>query len=413
MLEIERRVAREAKAMTRQEVMKKVLSGKLTGRQAAALLGLTERHVRRLRRKAERDGVAALVDGRARPRRPRVPQQTVDAVLRLRREHYRDFSIRHFHEFATEKHGLVISYTKTRTLLQDVGLAHKARSRGTHRRRRERRPMRGMMVHLDASTHRWLKGRRQQDLVVMLDDATGEILYAQFFAQEGVMSTLSALHHVLSRYGRFCELYTDRASHFCNTKVARDGPDQIQQGTVPLALKALGVRQIWAASPQARGRSERTFGTIQGRLPQELALVGVRSYDAANEYVRDVFVPDYNRRFAVAPRQPESAFTSLQGIDLELLLSIQHERIVRADNTVSFRKTILQLPPSEQRHHFVRCAVRVHEFINGDIGVSYQGTLLGRFSHGAALKTVKHRRKDRRVAFLEPEPRLSSGPLWR
>ncbi len=400
--------------MTRQEVMKKVLDGKLTGRQAAALLGLTERHVRRLRRKAERGGVQELVDGRAgRPRRRRIRQETMDELFRLRRELYRDFSIRHFYEFATEKHGLAISYTKTRMALQEVGLAHKGASRGKHRRRRPRRPMLGMMMHLDASMHRWLKRRRHQDLVVMQDDATSQILFAQFFEQEGVMSTLSALHHVLTRHGRFSELYTDRASHFCNTQIAKSGPDQIQQGTVPLALKALGIRQIWARSPQARGRSERTFGTLQGRLPQELALAGVQTYEQANQYLRDVFVPAYNRRFAVQPAQPEAAFTSLDGLELELLLSIQHERIVRNDNTVLFRKTVFQLPPSDHRMHYVRCQVLVHESVNGDLGVSYQGSLLGRFSQGGELKTELRYGKRRRIAYLDPEASSKGVPVWR
>lgn len=414
MREIDRQVARRAKAMTRQEVMHKVLAGTLSGRQAARLLGVTERHFRRLRRKAERDGVAALIDGRGgRPRRRRIPQETIDELCRLRREKYRDFSIRHFHEFATEVHGLQISYTKTRMVLQQLHLAHKARSRGKHRRRRERRPMFGMMLHLDGSKHRWIKGLPHHDLIVVLDDATGRMLYAQFVKEEGVLSTLAALHYVVSRYGRFSELYTDRASHFCNTRVATQGPDQIQQGPVPRALKALGIQQIWGYSPQARGRGERAFGTLQGRLPQELRMMGIDHYAEANAYVHEVFMPSYNARFAVDPAQPESAFTSVAGIDLDLLLSIQHERTVRNDNTVLFHKTVLQLPPSEERLHYVRCTVLVHELANGDLGVSYQGQLLGRFTPGGKLHIEERRGKRRRVAKLKtPSPRAIAGPLW-
>src|SRR5215467_11534788 len=240
------------------------------------------------------------------------------------------------------------------------------------------------------------------DLVVLLDDATSQILYAQFFEQEGVVSTLSALKHVLGRYGRFGELYTDRGSHFCNTRVATQGPDQIQQGPVPRALKALGIRQIWAYSPQARGRSERMFGTLQGRLPQELALVGVKTYAEANRYLDRIYLERHNRRFAVSPAQPESAFTPIAGIDLSLLVSIQHERIVRNDNTVLFGKTILQLPRNVRRLHYVRCTVLVHEFPEGDLGVSYQGVLLGRFSARGKLHVEERRKgRPRKVAYLD------------
>ena len=272
--------------------------------------------------------------------------------------------------------------------------------------------MAGMMLHLDASTHGWIEGLPNHDLVVMLDDATSEILYARFFEQEGVISTLDALKYVLGRHGRFCELYTDRGSHFCNTKVAKDGPDQIQQGPVPRALKALGIRQIWAYSPQARGRSERAFGTLQGRLPQELKLAGIETYAAANRYLERVFISAYNRRFAVPPAQPERAFAPLPGLDLDLVLSIQHQRTVRNDNTVLFGKTFLQLRPSSERLHHARCQVTVHELVDGDLGVSYQGKPLGRFSRAGRLRVEERNGKKRKVAYAKPYTAAVAGPLW-
>ena len=412
MREIERRIAREAKAMTRQEIMKKALAQRITWRQAADLLGVCDRQVRRLRLKAERQGVKALTDGRGKPRRKRIPDATIRELCRLRRELYEDFSIRHFFEFATEKHRLKLSYTKALQVLQAAGLAEKAAARGKYRRKRERRPMAGMMLHLDASTHGWIEGLPNHDLVVMLDDATSEILYARFFEQEGVISTLDALKYVLSRHGRFCELYTDRGSHFCNTKVAKDGPDQIQQGSVPRALKAMGIRQIWAYSPQARGRSERAFGTLQGRLPQELKLAGIETYAAANRYLERVFISAYNRRFAVSPAQPERAFAPLPGLDLDLVLSIQHERTVRNDNTVLFGKTFLQLPPSPERLHHARCQVTVHELVDGDLAVSYQGKALGRFSRAGRLRVEERNGKQKKVAYAKPYTAAVAGPLW-
>lgn len=373
--------------MTREEVIVKAIEKRITWLQAADILGMTPRHVRRLRGLVEKSGgLSVLVDRRGGTRRRRrVPATTIDELCRLRRERYPDFSIRHFYEFATEQHKLKLSYTLTRSVLQAAGLAEKAPARGKYRRKRERRALRGMMLHLDASTHAWLPELPMQDLVVMLDDADGRILYARFVEQEGTMSTLQAIEHVLARYGRFCELYTDRGSHFTNTTVAAHGPDDVQRGQVPRVLKALGIRQILAFSPQARGRSERAFGTIQGRLPQELRAASVTTYAAANVYLEKTFVPDFNRRFTVKPEQSESAFTSVAGIDLRLLLSVQHERVVRNDGAVIFGSRLLQLPRTDGRLHYARCPVLVHELLDGSLGVSYQGQLLARFTDGGEL----------------------------
>jgi hypothetical protein len=304
---------------------------------------------------------------------------TIALLIRLKREVYPDFSVQHFYEQVSEKHGVKVSYNWLRLMLQEAGVVEKEPGRGKYRRRRERRPMVGMLVHLDASSHEWIAGLPKQDLVVALDDADGRILYGQFFEQEGTASSFAALEAVLRRFGRFCELYTDRGSHFCRTEQAGAGPAEEQNGQVAQALRALGIRQILARSPQARGRSERAFGTIQGRLPQELRLNGITDYQAANRYLEQVFIPDFNRRFTVKPAQKESAFVKLCGIELELLLSSRYERVVRNDNTLSFQGLCLQLPSTRQRLHFVRCPVTVHQFSNGTLGVSYQGRLLARY----------------------------------
>jgi hypothetical protein len=298
---------------------------------------------------------------------------------------YPDFSIRHFYEFATEKHGLKLSYTLTRSVLQGAKLAEKAPGRGKYRRHRERRPMRGMLLHLDASTHRWIPDEPMQDLVVMLDDADTRILYARFVEQEGTVSTLEEIQHVLTTCGRFCELYTDRGSHFCNTTTAENGPDETQRGQVPRVLRALGIRHILARSPEARGRSERAFGTIQGRLPQELRVAGIVDYRAANRYLVESFVPHFNRRFTVKPNQAESAFTPLAGIDLRLLLSVQCERIVRNDSTVTYGKLRLQLPQTSRRVSYARCSVTVHQFLDDHLGISFQGQLLAEYTRDGVL----------------------------
>jgi hypothetical protein len=242
-----------------------------------------------------------------------------------------------------------------------------------------------MMMHLDASTHRWIEGQPMQDLVVVQDDADSRILYAQFVEQEGTLSTMAALKHVLQTAGRFGELYTDRGSHFCHTAHAGAAPTTVHHGQVSRALKVLGIRQILAYSPQARGRSERTFQTIQGRLPQELRQAGIQTYADANVYLSTIFIPDYNRRFTVTPASDGSAFVPMVGIDLDLLLSVHHERSVQNDSTVRFDNRVLQLPPTPERPHYVRCPVLVHELPEGLLAVSYQGRLLARYDLTGAL----------------------------
>jgi transposase len=379
MQEIERQVRREARAMTRREVITKAIAKRLSWVQAAEIIGIKPRQMRRIRWRVEHYGLDAIMDQRGgRPRRKRIKAGTIELLCRLKRDVYPDFSLRHFYEHVTEKHGVKVSYNWLRLMLQEAGVVQKEPARGKYRRQRERRPMVGMLVHLDASTHEWIAGLPRQDLVVALDDADGRILYARFFPQEGTASTFATLESVLRNYGRFCELYTDRGSHFCQSGAAGEVAEE-QNGQVSRALRVLGIRQILAYSPQARGRSERAFGTIQGRLPQELRHHGISDYAVANDYLEQHFIPDFNRRFTIKPAQPESAFVKLTGIELELVLSSKHERIVRNDNTVTFKNLILQLPSTRHRMHFVRCPVLVHQFANGTLGISYQGRLLARY----------------------------------
>jgi transposase len=348
---------------------------------AADILGISPRQMRRIRAEWEEGGWEALMDHRnGRFVKTKILADDIREICRLKQDVYPDFNMTHFHEKLTEEHDFDISYTWTRTLLQEAGIVEKAPGRGKHRRRCERRPMRGMMLHIDGSTHEWIPGLPKWDLIVVMDDADGQILFARFVEEEGTLSTFEALKHVLVRWGRFCEFYHDRGSHFGRTAKAGEKISEEQNGQVTRALKALGIRQIFAYSPQARGRSERAFGTIQGRLPQEMRVAGIHTYEAANVYLEEHFVPDFNKRFTVAPAQAELAFTRLVGIDLKLLLSVQEERIVRNDNTVTFQGTVLQIPPSRNRPHFVRCPVTVHRFVDHALGVSYQGQLLGTYS---------------------------------
>jgi transposase len=386
-------VARKAREMTRREIVLKAVAGAITWAVAATCLGVTERHMRRIRLKYEQYGVdVAVRDGRAGGNRARrVPLKTIEEVCRLKREVYADFSMKHFHEVVTEKHKLKLSYTLMRSALQEAGLVEKAPGRGQYRRKRERRPLVGMLLHMDGSTHEWIAGLPMRDLIVVLDDADGRILYAKFVEQEGTHSTLEALRAVLTRHGRFCELYTDRGSHFCRTPKASEAP--VTDGQVSRALRTLGIRQILARSPEARGRSERCFGTIQGRLPQELRVAGITDYDAANKYLERVFVRDFNKRFTVRPTEAGSAFVPLAGIDLELVLSEQHERVVGKDGVVSFEGVALQLPKSSERPSYARCSVVVHRLLDGTLVVTFLDRILARYARtGAALLQPAARR---------------------
>lgn len=344
-----------------------------------------------------------------RPRRKRISVGTIAMLVRLKRDIYPDFSLRHFYEQVTEKHQLKVSYNWMRLMLQEAGVVEREPGRGKYRRRRERRPMVGMLVHLDTSTHEWIAGVPKQDLVVALDDADGRILYTRFFPQEGTASTFAALEGVLRRYGRFCELYTDRATHYRPAGQPEDSAEEAS-GQVSQALRALGIRLIQARSPQARGRSERAFGTIQGRLPQELRLHQITDYERANRYLEEVFVPDFNRRFTVRLAHKKSAFVKLPALELELVLSSKHERVVRNDNTVAFHGLVLQLPTTSYRTHFVRCAVTVHQFPNDTLGISYQGRLLGRYhSAGQPLQPRPNKERAATAQRLASEKMLAGA----
>ena len=250
MQEIERQVRREARAMTRREIITKAIAKRLSWIQAAEIIGIKPRQMRRIRWRVEHYGLEAVMDQRGgRPRRKRIKAGTIELLCRLKRDVYPDFSLRHFYEHVTEKHRVKVSYNWLRLMLQEAGVVQKEPARGKYRRQRERRPMVGMLVHLDASTHEWIAGLPRQDLVVALDDADGRILYARFFPQEGTASTFAALEAVLRNYGRFCELYTDRASHFCQNGPAGKIAEE-QNGQVSQALRALGIHQILAYHPK-------------------------------------------------------------------------------------------------------------------------------------------------------------------
>src|SRR5215471_4561587 len=286
-------------------------SAELSQGEAAELLGVSERTFRRWRDRYDEDGEAGLLDRRlGKASGKRVPSDRAEEVEALYRERYRGFTVKHFHEHLVRDHGFGWGYTWLKLHLQWAGLAPKAPRKGAHRRKRERRPLQGMMLHQDGSRHQWLEGRAL-DLIVTMDDATGAIYSAFLTEEEGTASTFRALKQVFLAHGLPMSLYTDRGAHYFHTPKAGGEIDRGHLTQVGRALEQLGVEHIGAYSPQARGRSERMFGTLQDRLVKELALHRITSIEAANVFIREVFLPAHNARFAVKAAESGSAFTPI------------------------------------------------------------------------------------------------------
>ena len=207
--------------------------------------------------------------------------------------------MRHFHEKLSREHNIELSYTWVKQALQGAGLVKTRRKRGKHRKRRPRRPLPGMLLHIDGSQHRWFCDDRWYDSLVIMDDATSEIYYAQLVEEESTRTVMTALREVIEQKGLFCALYSDRASHFFVTPKTGEPVDHNRLTQVGRALRELGIQLIPAYSPQARGRSERGFGTWQGRLPQELRLRGLTTITTANQFLREQYVREFNQRFMV------------------------------------------------------------------------------------------------------------------
>lgn len=378
------------RAMKVQEVILRAVAKKITWIQAAEILGVSPRHMRRWKEKYEQFGFFALFDGRrgkASPRR--VPSAVLDEVLRLYRERYFDLNVRHFHEKLQGEHGLSVSYTWTKGVLQGAGLVKRQPRRGTHRKRRARRPLPGMLIHIDASQHQWFCDERWHDLIVILDDATSAIYYAQLVEQESTRSVLRALRQVVEGQGLFCSLYSDRASHFWLTPKAGEPVDRQALTQVGRAMREVGVQMIPAYSPQARGRSERSFRTWQGRLPQELRLAGITTLDGANRYLRERYVSEFNARFSVAAAGEGTAFVPCTRADLDRVFSLQHERVVARDNTVSFARLNLQIERQQWRTTLAGCRVTVYEHLDGTLSLGFGTHEVGRYnSEGVPLRVA-------------------------
>lgn len=341
---------------------------------AAELLGMSERHFRRLRDVYEESGPEGLIDrrrGRANGRR--APVDEIEWVLESFRTRYFDFRIKHFHEVIlgqamADGAPFKRSYSWTKSVLQSRGLAGKAKVRGKHRRKRLRKPLPGMMLLQDGSSHVWLAGRAKLDLIATMDDATGQVLSLFLVEEEGTASSFRGLSETIQRHGLFSSLYSDRGGHYFYTPEAGGKIDAKRLTQVGRALRDLKIQHIPSYSPQGRGRIERLWDTLQNRLPPLLRAHGLTSIEAANTWLRDVYIPQHNARFGAKPAQEGTAFIPFVG-DLANILCIEEERVVAADNCVRYRGLVLQIPESAHRHHFVKTNVRVLEYWNGAIAI--------------------------------------------
>ena len=368
------------RAMKVQEVIMRAMAKRISWWEAAEILGIDVRTMRRWRGRMKQDGYAGLFDRRKHPSPNRVALDQAERVLSLYQERYSAFNVRHFHEKLSGEHGIGLSYTWVKKALQAAGLVKTGKRRGTHRKRRPRRPLPGMMLHIDASRHQWFSDERWHDLIVVLDDATSEIYYAQMVAEESTRTVMAALRSVVEKKGWFSSVYSDRASHFFRTPKAGQPVDTRQVTEVGRAMRDLGIRMIPAYSPQARGRSERSFGTWQGRLPQELRLKNSSTPEEANAFLNDHYIGEFNSRFMVAAAETGTAFAPIHRRDLDRVFAIQQERLVGNDNTIQFTNHVWQIPPTPFRSTLAGCRVLVYEHLNGSFSVGYGPHTVARFT---------------------------------
>jgi len=387
------------RAMKVQEVILRAISGKILWMQAAEILGISDRQMRRWKRRYEKRGYDGLYDRRRKiPSPKRIPLEKAEKVLRLYREKYFDFNISHFYDKLRKEHNMHLSYNWIRLALEGAGLVKRRSRRDKHRRRRPRKPLIGMMLHMDGSPHDWFGDGSEYDIVTISDDANNELYDIALVNEEDSHTCMNMLKNLVEKKGIFCSLYTDRASHFFLTKKAGEEVSKDSLTQIGRALQELGIQHIPSYSPQARGRSERLNGTLQGRIPQELRLRGIRGLKEANRYLKAEYLKEHNKRFARKPDQTGSAFIKVpKNVKLEKIFCFRHERTVNNDNTISFNNRVLQIGQSELRVSFAKCRVTVYEHLDGSITVGYGPHALGYYPP-RGLSTNSHYSQKEKVA---------------
>ncbi len=378
----------EIRKMRFEEVYLGWNESRLTQEQAALVLGVSDRTFRRYIHRYEERGLEGLSDrrlGHASFRR--VPVDEAMAIVDRYRSRYLGWPVKHYFSWYCREGGKR-SYTWVKKTLQAEGLVTKTSKRGAHRKRRERSPLPGMMLHQDGSRHEWVSGKKW-DLIVTMDDATNEHYSMFFVSEEGTASSFRGVRDVILRKGVFSSLYTDRGSHYWFTPKEGGKVSKTQLTQFGRAMSQLGIQMIAAYSPEARGRSERAFQTHQQRLVRELALQGITDIDAANRYLIEVYMPAFNAEFAQPAIEEGSAFLPWTGGNLDDILCEQHERTVSADNCLSFEGKILQIPANRYRCHYVRVRVRIHRYIDGSLAIFHGPRKLAEYDQQGKLKELK------------------------
>lgn len=378
--------------MKRQEIILRAISGQLKWYQAAGILGISDRQMRRLKERYERHGYDGLYDRRNKiPSERRIPLNVVKKVCSLYQELNRlqedPYNIMHFYDVLKDEYNMSgFSYSWLKNCLQGAGLAAKGKKKSKHRMKRERRPARGMMLLQDTSEHAWFLLRPEYIcyLILIVDDATSEPMWAELFKSDGTLENMKVLKEVVQQYGLFSELYTDRASHFVNNN-KEDEDTQIQK-----ALMRLNINHIPANSPQAKGRVEKPFQTMQDRLIKDLRRKNIKDIVKGNAYIKQYWLPFAKRRWTKPALDPKDAFIPYVGTDLDYIFAIRHERIVTAVNTISFKNMTLQIKPSNYRYSYAKCKVTVLEHINGSLSITYGNQVIGKYDfRGIPLPSTK------------------------
>jgi transposase len=370
----------ETKRMRFKEAYGDWQQNRLTQEEAALILGVSDRTFRRYINRYEESGLEGIADKRlTQTSHRRAPVDEVMALVDLYSNHHLGWNARHFHDWYS-KQGGGRSYTWVKNQLQQAKLIPKEKLKGVHRKRREASALPGMMIHQDGSTHEWVPGQKW-DLINTMDDATNEH-YSMFFCdEEGTASSFQGVKETIAMHGLFSSFYSDRGSHYWYTPEAGGKVDKSNLTQFGRAMAHLGIIMIAAYSPEARGRSERAFETHQGRLPQELALMGITTMEGANRYLNETYLPEFNRKFSHSAREEGSAFISYIGPSLDDILCEQHERTVQPNNCVRFENLVLQISKNEYRCNYIKAKVRVHCYLDGTFAIFHGPRKLGTYDN--------------------------------
>lgn len=392
----EQKIITTMKDIQRYKTIQDVIDKKITGLKAALILGLTNVHVSRLKKKLLEGGFDALL--RKTPLIPpnkQVSEQQLEKIIQLRTDVYYDLNINHFKEKLNEKHNIPYSYSTIRKILITHDM-HQSRKRRVVHRLRRRMPKAGMLIQMDSSQHNWIPNLKEKWwLIAMIDDATSEVLFAYFFKSDNLFNNMFVIRHCIEKKGLFTSLYVDKASHFTTTRHMgihySTNPEQ-DETQIERALRELDITLIPANSPQAKGRIERLFGVLQDRLIKEMRLAQIKNYQQANNFLLNFFLPDYNARFAI--KNVQSIFRPLpKSINLDTVFCVKLQRTVNNDNTIQVYNQLIQIKPSHYYRSFAKRKVEVCITEHNRIFVIFNNKIIARNLLPNDNPTVKKQRR--------------------